>query len=158
MNIYTYTDIKGLKKEDGSAWYILEVETSKGPATVGDKINLEQNTGNQAELTALLAAVRRLKGECEVHIFTESKFVAAGWAAGWIEGWKQNAWKTKKGEPVAYCEMWQEIDQIISSHPLQIHLKEHHSYSGWFEFEAKREKEKKHVREIRRIQLSRRNQ
>lgn len=142
MNIYTYTDIKGLKKKDGVARYILEVETSKGTATAGDKIQLEQCTENQAELTALLAAVRRLRGECEIHIFTDSSFVAAGWTVGWIEGWKAKDWKTKKGEPVAFCEMWQEIDQILSSHPVEIHLKERHSYSGWFEFETKREKEK----------------
>lgn len=147
VNIYTYTNIKGLKKKDGAAWYILEVETSKGVATVGDKLQLEQHTENQAELTALLAAVRRLKGECDLHIFSESTFLAAGWTAGWIEGWKAKDWKTSRGEAVAFCEIWQELDEIISRHHTEFHIKEHHSYSGWFEFEAKRKEKKSCTRD-----------
>lgn len=142
VNIYTHTDIRGLKKKDGNAWYIIETETSKGPANVGDKIHLEQCTEKQAELTALLAAVRRIRGECEIHIYTDSSFVAAGWTVGWIEGWKEKDWKTRKGEPVAHCEIWQELEQLTSAHELIFHVKEHHSYSEWFNFENRREKEK----------------
>lgn len=154
VNIYTYTDIRGLKPRDGTAWYILEAETSRGPATAGDKLRLEQVTENRAELTALLTAIRRIKIGCEIHIYTESEFAAAGWTMDWISGWKKNDWKTRKGEPVAFCEMWQELDGIISCHHTEFHVREHHAYSVWFKFEAERaEKERKesHVREIRRI-------
>lgn len=145
VDIYINTDIRGVKARDGTAWYILETETSRGPANAGDKLRLEQNTEKQAELAALLAAVRRIRGACELHIYTESEFVAAGWRLGWIEGWKKNDWKTSRGEPVAFCEMWQELDRLIGVCPVEFHIREHHSYSAWFKFEAKREKERRHV-------------
>lgn len=151
VDIYINTDIRGPRARDGTAWYILETETSRGPANVGDKLRLEQSTEKQAELTALLAAARRIRGACELHIFTESQFLAAGWRLGWIEGWKKNGWKTSKGEPVAFYEMWQELDQILSIRPTEFHIGEHHSYSSWFKFEEKREKERRDVREVRRV-------
>lgn len=158
VNIYTHTDIRGLKPRDGKAWYILETETSKGPATAGDKLQLEQTTENQAELTALLTAVRRVKIGCELHIYTDSAFAAAGWTMDWISGWKKNDWKNRKGDPVAFREMWQELDQIINGHHTEFHVKEYHEYSAWFRIEAERERKESYVREIRRIQLSGRNQ
>lgn len=145
VDIYINTDIRGVKARDGTAWYILETETYRGPANVGDKLRLEQHTEKQAELAALLAAARRIRGACELHIFTESEFVAAGWRLGWIEGWKKNDWKTSRGEPVSFGAMWQELDQLIGGHPTEFHIREHHPYSEWFKFEAKREKEKRHV-------------
>lgn len=151
VDIYINTDIRGPRARDGNAWYILETETSRGPANVGDKLRLEQCTEKQAELTALLAAARRIKGACEIHIFTESQFLAAGWRLGWIEGWKKSGWKTSRGEPVAFSEMWQELDQILSNRPAEFHIGEHHSYSSWFKFEEKREKERRNVREVRRV-------
>lgn len=151
VNIYTHTDIRGLKPRDGTAWYILETETSKGPATAGDKLRMEQTTENRAEMTALLTAARRVKIGCELHIYTESAFVAAGWKMDWISGWKKNGWKTKTGEPVAFCEMWQELDQIISCHHTEFHVGEYHAYSAWFKFEAERERKESYVRQIRRI-------
>ncbi len=142
VNIYTYTNIRGLRKKDGVAWYILETMTSKGEASVGDKLQLEQCTGNQAQLTVLLEAVRRLKEALEVHVYTESSFVAAGWRSGWIEGWKKTEWMTQKGEPVAYREMWQELEERLRVHNVIFHVKESHPYSGWFAFEEEKAKEK----------------
>lgn len=151
VDIYINTDIRGVKARDGTAWYILETETSRGPANVGDKLRLEQCTEKKAVLTALLAAARRIRGACELHIYTESQFLAAGWQLGWIEGWKKNGWKTSRGGPVSCSEAWQELDQLIGTCPVEFHIGEHHSYSSWFKFEEKREKERRDVREVRRV-------
>ncbi|MCM1192916.1 MAG: hypothetical protein NC123_15590 [Butyrivibrio sp.] len=145
VNIYTYTDVRGVNLGNGAAWYILETETRKGPATAGKKLQLEQVTENQAELTVLLEAARRIRLGCELHIYTESTFVAAGWTMNWISGWKRNDWKTRKGKPVAFSEMWQELDQITGCRHTEIHIKEYHAYSKWFKFEAERERKKKYV-------------
>lgn len=138
VNIYTYSGIKGMKKKDGTVWYILEADTAKGVATVGDKVKLTESTGNQAELQALLLAARRLRSTSELHIYTESSYVAAGWKSNWIKGWKENHWKTKKGEPVAHEEIWRELDCILSIQNVEFHVKEPHSYREWFETEARR--------------------
>jgi ribonuclease HI len=137
INIYTYSGIKGLKKANGSVWYILECETGKGPATAGDKVRLEDVTGNHAELFAVLLAIRRVKKQSEIHIFTESQYVAAGF--NWMDQWKQNGWQTKKGEPVSHSEEWQELDRARLQNHIEIHLKEQHSYKGWLESEARRD-------------------
>ena len=137
VNIYTYSGIKGMKRKNGIVRYILEAETEKGNATAGDKVKLEEVTGNQAELEALLLAVRRLKKPSEVHIYTESNYVAAGWTQGWIKNWQQNHWKTAKGEPVAFEEIWRELEQRLILHHVEFHVKEPHSFRTWFESEAR---------------------
>lgn len=139
VNIYTYSSIRGMKKTKGKIWYILEAETAKGNATLSDKVELTDVSGNQAELQALLLAVRRMKKPSEVHIFTDSTYVAAGWQQGWIKKWQQNHWKTAKGEPVAYSEIWQELEQRLVSHHVEFHVKEQHSFREWLESEARHE-------------------
>lgn len=139
VNIYTFSGIRGMKRKNGTIWYILEAVTEKGNATAGDKVKLEAVTGNQSELQALLLAARRLKKESEVHIYTESSFVAAGWTQGWIRNWQKNHWKTAKGEPVAFEEMWRELEQLLLRHHVEFHVKEQHSFRTWFESEARRD-------------------
>lgn len=137
VNLYTYTNIKSIKPRDGTIWYILETETVKGPASIGNAVQVEQLTANAAELKALLMAMRRLKSGCEVHIYTESQYVVSG-IESWMKDWKKNNWKNSKGEPVAHWEMWKELEQLISEQKIKLHQKEHHSYYNWFTHEAKR--------------------
>lgn len=138
VNIYTHSGIHGMKKKVGYIWYVLEAETEKGPVAKAEKVKIAESTENQAELYALLLAVRRLTKQVELHIYTDSAYVAAGWKQDWLKNWKKNNWRTAKGEPVAFAQFWQELGTRAAAHHVEIHLKEQHSYNSWFESEERR--------------------
>ena len=57
-------------------------------------------TNNIMEITAVLEALKLLKEECEVEIYSDSAYVVNAFNQGWIYNWKKNNWKTANKEPV----------------------------------------------------------
>lgn len=143
VNIYTYTNRKGPGKKNAAFTYILETETSKGPATLSKTEYLELATENQTELKAITSAVKRLKKPCLINIYTDSFYVAAGYEQKRLEKWIENDWKNAKGKPVANMEEWQEMAKILGIHQFQFFVGLKHSYYSWMKSETeKREKER----------------
>lgn len=142
VNIYLYTTIKGPKKHSGVFVCILETETQRGPATLTTIKELEEATENQAELKALLTALKRVKKPCTLSIYTDSNYVAAGYECNRVEKWKESGWINAKGKPVANKEEWQEVAELLNAHEFQFIVKQH-SYYSWMKSEA----EKKQRRE-----------
>lgn len=144
VNIYTYTTAKSPKATKCEAvGYIIEIKTAKGDATAGDLLTVKDMTRYQAELHALKKALKRINTKCELHIYTECEYVAAGFGK-WIEDWKTNNWQTKRGEVVKNSKEWQELDKLVQKyeHVLVFHVKEHHSFKNWLIDNLEKEKEK----------------
>ena len=144
VNIYTHTTAKSPKATKCEAvGYIIEVETAKGDATAGDLLTVKDMTKYQAELHALKKALARINTMCELHIYTECEYIAAGFEK-WLTEWKENGWQTKRGEAVKNSKEWQELDELVQKHGhmLVFHVKEHHSYKKWFIENLEKEKEK----------------
>lgn len=136
VNIYTRTDAKCPKRQEAHAIFTIETMTSKGPA---DKTWLEsvEGTANEAELLAVIKALKHLTADCEIELYTESQFVASG--IGWMPGWKEKGWKTAKGQDIAHMEEWQQLDELLTG-SITVHCKEEHSYRKWQQFELERMK------------------
>ena len=113
VNIYTYTTIKGPRKQAGAFAYILEMETDKDPATLSKIQMLPKVTQNQAELTVLAAALQRIKKPCVLSIYTDCKHVAAAFEKNWIDSWKENGWINARGKPVGNREEWQKAAELL---------------------------------------------
>lgn len=139
VNIYIAANIKSPRKQDGAYLYLLELETAKGPATLSKMEHVEQVTENQVQLLALTAAVKRLTKVCDLHIFTDSHYLAAGFTE-WLEKWKANGWKNSKGKPVAYREEWLEAAEILCRNTFLFNIGNNHPYRSWMEMELQKEK------------------
>lgn len=137
VKIYTYSSIRGPGKKDGAYGYILETGTAAGPATLTCFGHLDGSTENQAEITALLMAARRLTRPCWLEIYTESAHLYAG-VNGWMEEWEAAGWTNKKGEPVKNRELWQQLKKALADHETGMHLKESHPYRDWLKRETER--------------------
>lgn len=75
-------------------------------------------TNNQMELSAVIEGLKILKRRSQVEVVTDSSYVADG-ATQWMPGWKKNGWRRReKGswKPVKNCELWQELDGLLSRH------------------------------------------
>lgn len=144
VNIYTYSTAKSPKASKcEAAGYVIEFKTAKGDATACDLLTVENMTKYQVEMYALKKALARINTMCELHIYTECEYIAAGFEK-WLEEWKLNEWQTKRGEAVKNGREWQELDALVQKHGhiLVFHVKEDHSYKKWFKENLEKEKQK----------------
>lgn len=79
----------------------------------------ENTTNNRMELTAVIEALKALKKECDITIYTDSRYVMDG-VQEWMPNWKRNGWKTtNKKSPVKNLELWQILDSLLSKHKIK---------------------------------------
>lgn len=136
VNVYTETSIKSLKPQDGAIGYVLEMKTERGPATLTNVLKIQNATANQSELKALIEALKRLKKQCNLTIFTESSYVAAGYEEGWVVNWIRNGWKTAKGKEVSNREEWEKLSELLSKHHYSFRSKQENEYREWLRREV----------------------
>ena len=139
VNIYTWTNFKGIKKRNGAVAYVIEVLVDGTPRTREDVLALEDVTPHTAELTVLIEALKRMTKKSRLTIYTDSPYVAAGYNAGWVVGWKANDWKNVKGNEVSNRQQWEELDKLLEGHEEYVFkVGEPHSYRMWLEREVER--------------------
>lgn len=140
VDIYIDTSVKGPKRQDGKALFILAFVTASGKtADRGNWVHKEDTTENQLTLLALEAALKHLKAACYLVIHLECNYAAAALTNGWIQEWKNNGWQTAKKKPVSDAEIWQSILSLLEKHEFEVELGQEHTYRAWM----KRELEKK---------------
>ena len=83
-------------------------------------------TNNIMELTGCIEALRHLKGECAVTLYTDSKYVKEG-ITSWINNWKKNGWLTTNKKPVANKELWIQLDELAAKHNVNFRWVKGHS-------------------------------
>ncbi len=78
-----------------------------------------QTTNNRMELTAVIEALKALKRECEITLYTDSRYVMDG-VNEWMPNWKKNGWRTtNKKSAVKNLELWQELDSLLPKHKIK---------------------------------------
>ncbi len=73
-------------------------------------------TNNRMELSALIAALGKLKEKCSLVIYTDSKYLADAFNQGWIWNWIKKGWKKADKSPVLNVELWQELLRLLDGH------------------------------------------
>jgi ribonuclease HI len=83
-------------------------------------------TNNRMEMTAVIEALKALKMDCHVSLYTDSKYVMQG-VTEWMGGWKARGWKTAGKDPVKNVDLWQEIDELLGKHQIDWHWVKGHA-------------------------------
>lgn len=79
----------------------------------------DDTTNNRMELTAVIEALKALKRECEILLYTDSRYVMDG-VNQWLPNWKRNGWRTtNKKSPVKNIDLWQELDALLPRHKIK---------------------------------------
>ena len=112
--IYTDGACSGNPGPGGWGAILMYNETSK-EISGADK----DTTNNIMEITAVLEALKLLKEECEVKIYSDSAYVVNAFNQGWIYNWKKNNWKTASKEPVKNQELWEELYSLVQKHKVE---------------------------------------
>ncbi|MDR0952506.1 MAG: ribonuclease HI [Oscillospiraceae bacterium] len=79
----------------------------------------KQTTNNRMELLAVISALRALKEQCEVALYTDSQYIANAVNMRWLPNWKARGWRRKDGE-LKNPDLWQELDALLSAHKVKI--------------------------------------
>lgn len=93
---------------------ILTYKDNEKVISGGEKLT----TNNRMELMAVIKALETIKKNCEIEIFTDSKYVKDGITV-WIHNWKKNGWKNSKKESVKNSDLWQELDLLVQNHDIK---------------------------------------
>lgn len=91
----------------------------------------KNTTNNIMEITAVIEALKLLKYECEVEIYSDSAYVVNAFNQKWIENWKKNNWKNSNKEDVKNKELWEELDKLVSEHKVNFIKVKGHADNKW---------------------------
>lgn len=74
-------------------------------------------TNNRMELLAVITGLEALKKEnCQVTVYTDSRYVADAVEKNWVFGWEKKAFKGKKNP-----DLWNRFLQAYRKHKVQFH-------------------------------------
>ena len=71
------------------------------------------------EITAVIEALKCLKVESEVQVYSDSAYTVNAFNQKWIYGWMKNGWKTSNGDNVKNKELWQELYSLTQKHKVE---------------------------------------
>ena len=79
----------------------------------------KNTTNNIMEITAVIEALKCLKVESEVQVYSDSAYTVNAFNQKWIYGWMKNGWKTSSGTDVKNKELWQELYSLTQKHKVE---------------------------------------
>ena len=80
---------------------------------------MKNTTNNIMEITAVIEALKCLKDESDVQVYSDSAYTVNAFKQGWIYNWMKNGWKTANKEPVKNKELWQELYDLTKKHKVE---------------------------------------
>ena len=79
----------------------------------------KETTNNIMEVTAVIEALKCLKVESDVQVYSDSAYTVNAFKQGWIYNWMKNGWRTANKEPVKNKELWQELYALTKKHKVE---------------------------------------
>ena len=119
----------------------MEFVLKSGAPETREDYGLEEATGNQIVLLALIEALKRLTKPCSITIYTNNRYVSENIRQGRIYEWFANGWKTVRNEQIANMKEWKELLPLIEGHELTFAHAKEHSYKKVMQGEIKKIKD-----------------
>jgi ribonuclease HI len=79
--------------------------------------NEEDTTNNRMELMAPIMALKKIKTDLEIVIYTDSTYVKNG-ITEWIKKWEKNGWKNANKKPVKNKDLWIKLDSLCKDNKI----------------------------------------
>ena len=114
LKIYTDGACSGNPGKGGWAAIILDSDIIQSQISGSEK----NTTNNRMELMAPIMALKKIRRESEITIFTDSKYVKDG-ITEWIKKWKLNNWKNSNKKSVKNKDLWIKLDTSCQKHKVK---------------------------------------
>ena len=79
--------------------------------------NEKETTNNRMELTAPIMALKKIKTNSEIVIYTDSTYVKNG-ITEWIKKWEKNGWKNANKKPVKNKDLWVKLNELCQKNQI----------------------------------------
>lgn len=113
--VILYTDGACRGNPGPGGWGVWMQYNGKSRDLCGGESN---TTNNRMELMAAIMGLETLSRECDVLLYTDSKYVMQG-ITEWMDNWKARGWKTAAKKPVKNVDLWKRLDAAQSRHKVE---------------------------------------
>ena len=113
MKLKIYTDGACSGNPGKGGWAAIILDSDLNQTNISGKES--KTTNNRMELMAPIMALKKIKKQSEITIFTDSKYVKDG-ITDWIKKWKLNNWKSSNKKPVKNKDLWVKLDNHCKQH------------------------------------------
>ena len=114
MRLKIFTDGACSGNPGKGGWAAIILDGSKQSILSGSEKN---TTNNRMELMAPIMALKKVKKNSEITIYTDSKYVKDG-ITDWIKKWRLNNWKSASKKPVKNKDLWVKLDDTCKKHKI----------------------------------------
>jgi len=108
--IEIYTDGACAGNPGPGGWGVLILDGDEEIELTGGE---PQTTNNRMEMTAAIEALRAVRENTPIRLYTDSQYVKNG-VTQWIAGWKRNGWRTAAKKPVKNKDLWEILDELAT--------------------------------------------
>ncbi len=136
VTIYIDTDNQIPRRQRHRYGYVVE---AKGHTVEG--FGEAEETFSGTVLTALLAALGRIRATCELNICLRNCRVGADLVKN-MPTWRKNGWKNVKGNDIKNKDLWEQVARRLEELKIMtvnFENLDRHAYSSWIQSEIKRE-------------------
>jgi len=79
----------------------------------------KKTTNNRMELRAVISGLEALKENCQVKIYSDSKYIVDAMKQGWARRWRRNNWHRNKNEKAMNPDLWQQLLDLTDRHQVE---------------------------------------
>jgi|TARA_B110000881_G_scaffold180006_1_gene165815 ribonuclease HI len=79
--------------------------------------NEEKTTNNRMELMAPIMALKKIKSNSDIIIYTDSTYVKNG-ITEWIKKWEINGWKNANKKAVKNKDLWEKLNKLCKQNKI----------------------------------------
>ena len=109
MKFKIYTDGACSGNPGPGGWGAVIFDNDNNQTNISGK---EKNTtNNRMEILAAIMALKKIKSNSQITIYTDSTYVKNG-ITEWMFNWKKNDWKTANKKPVKNKDLWIKLDKL----------------------------------------------
>ena len=108
--IKIYTDGSCLNNPGNGGWAAIINQNGEVKEISG---SVKDTTNNKMELMAPIMALKQIKQNDQIEIYTDSQYVRLG-ITEWVHKWIKNSWQTSKKEPVKNKELWIQLYELTN--------------------------------------------
>ena len=109
MKFKIYTDGACSGNPGPGGWGAVIFDNDNNQTNIsGKEIN---TTNNRMEILAAIMALKKIKSNSQITIYTDSTYVKNG-ITEWMFNWKKNDWKTASKKPVKNKDLWIKLDKL----------------------------------------------
>ncbi len=115
MKYIIYTDGACSGNPGPGGWAAVIFNESKRQNNIFGAI--KDTTNNRMELMAPIMALKKIKSNSEVIIFTDSTYVKKG-ITEWIKKWEKNGWKNANKKLVKNKDLWIKLNDLCKKNKI----------------------------------------